>query len=365
MSTSIALPFDQSDLQDYLSTLYEADIQIRDVHPLKDDTDTESIKAFGYGSPLLISFAENGGDVQQVVLHTMSQDRFGHNRHSDRARNLLLDYATFNKLPQHVPAIDVGAFAHNGDLVSLGDTGEFFLIAPFVEGSLYADDLKRIAQTEALGADDESRAIALATYLADIHAIKEDDPVRYKRCIRDLLGHGEGIMGMTDAYPADFALAPPARLEHIEHRCLSWRWRIHENHHRLSQSHGDFHPWNVLFEGDGFTVLDRSRGAWGEPADDLSAMTVNYILFSLRQYGQLQGEWEQLFRLFWEIYLDATSDEQVHDVIAPFYAWRTLVVAHPVWYPNLADSVREALFRFIENVLEAERFDPARVNEYL
>ena len=34
--------------------------------------------------------------------------------------------------------------------------------------------------------------------------------------------------------------------------------------------HGDFHPWNLLFrEGVEFSVLDRSRGEWGEPADDV------------------------------------------------------------------------------------------------
>lgn len=363
------LPFEQTHLENYLSSHYQAVIQVCDVRPLKDDKGaTNTIKSFGYGSPLLITFTQVGKEKERrVVLHTMSKDRFGHNRRSDRARNLLLDFATFNQLPQHVPAIDVGAFAEDGDLISLGSTGEFFLIAPFVDGTLYADDLKRIAQTGELGPDDESRTIALARYLAGIHAEKHPDEARYKRCIRDLLGHGEGIMGMIDAYPADFNLAPPARLEQIEQVCIRWRWRINHHHHRLSQSHGDFHPWNVLFEDQSnkFTVLDRSRGAWGEPADDLSAMTINYILFSLRQYGRLQGSWERLFRTFWEQYLEQSGDQQVREVIAPFYAWRTLVVAHPVWYPNLTESVRKKLFRFIDSVLQTERFDPARVNEYL
>jgi hypothetical protein len=180
---------------------------------------------FGYGSPLLITFTPNDGDEQQVVLYTMSKDRFGHNRRSDRARNLLLDCATFNRLPRHVPAIDVGAFAEDGDLISLGNTGEFFLIAPFVRGVLYADDLKRVAQTGELAPDDETCAVVLARYLAGIHTKKQPDETRYKRCIRDLLGYGKRIMGMTDAYPADFGVAPPARLERIEQRCLSWRWR--------------------------------------------------------------------------------------------------------------------------------------------
>jgi hypothetical protein len=53
------------------------------------------------------------------------------------------------------------------------------------------------------------------------------------------------------------------------------------------------------------------------------------------------------------------------DVIAPFYAWRGLVIASPVWYPNLQAGVRRALFNFILNVLTADRFDPASINRYL
>ncbi|NDJ77305.1 MAG: hypothetical protein GYB65_13715 [Chloroflexi bacterium] len=158
-----ALPFERTHLEDYLSALYQGLVQVHDVRPLKDKNNLDdAIKSFGYGSPLLITFAHNGERVQKIVLHTMSHDRFGHNRHSDRARNLLLDYANFNALPQHVPAIDVGALAEDGGLVSLGHTGEFFLITPFVQGQLYAADLKRIAHTGALIAGDEPRAAALA-----------------------------------------------------------------------------------------------------------------------------------------------------------------------------------------------------------
>ena len=50
--------------------------------------------------------------------------------------------------------------------------------------------------------------------------------------------------------------------------------------------------------------------------------------------------------------------------VAPFFAWRALVVASPIWY-NVAESVRAALLCFIEALLEAPDFDPARTNSYL
>ncbi|TRZ68942.1 MAG: aminoglycoside phosphotransferase family protein, partial [Methanothrix sp.] len=52
-------------------------------------------------------------------------------------------------------------------------------------------------------------------------------------------------------------------------------------------------------------------------------------------------------------------------VIAPFFAFRMLVVASPTWYPLLSDEVRRKLFNFLENLLDEEEFDYKRVNRYL
>ena len=52
-------------------------------------------------------------------------------------------------------------------------------------------------------------------------------------------------------------------------------------------------------------------------------------------------------------------------VIQPFYAWRGLVVASPIWYPNLSDDIRRKLFNFIINVLDTDLFDYSKIAEYL
>jgi len=51
-------------------------------------------------------------------------------------------------------------------------------------------------------------------------------------------------------------------------------------------------------------------------------------------------------------------------VAAPFFAWRALVIASPVWYPALDESLRRKLFDFVQNVLAEKRFDPSRANAY-
>ena len=117
-----------------------------------------------------------------------------------------------------------------------------------------------------------------------MHADKRAEPTLYHRRIRELIGHGECLMGILDSYPHPYPLLPAATARRSSGTMVSWRWRLRERHHRLSRVHGDFHPWNLLFgEGTEFSVLDRSRGEWGEPADDVAALAINYLFFGLRK----------------------------------------------------------------------------------
>ncbi|MEM2961363.1 MAG: aminoglycoside phosphotransferase family protein, partial [Candidatus Bathyarchaeia archaeon] len=110
---------------------------------------------------------------------------------------------------------------------------------------------------------------------------------------------------------------------------------------------------------------DRSRGEWGEPADDLAAMTINYLFYSLQAYGEMKDPFRRLFELFWKNYLDKTGDDEILKVIQPFYAWRGLVIASPIWYPNLTADTRSKIFNFIKNVLKLEKIDTEEINSYL
>jgi aminoglycoside phosphotransferase (APT) family kinase protein len=171
-------------------------------------------------------------------------------------------------------------------------------------------------------------------------------------------------MGLADSYPRH-PLFTPQVLQEIEQRCVTWRWRLKNRTHRLRQVHGDFHPWNILFaSGVDFSLLDRSRGEYGDPADDVTSITLNYVFFSLQRSGRLAGAFGTLFLRFWERYLEKSGDREMLQVVAPFFVFRALVMASPVWYPTLAESARRSLLAFISSVLESPAFDPTQVNAY-
>lgn len=351
-------------LERYLRARFGPDTHLLSYGVIGKASSKGTQKQYGYGTPVKLTFRV-GRRVRSAVLETMKPGPFGHEHMADRAQAMLWDYESYGRLPRHVKALDVGAFTAKHELVSVAEAREFFVLNQWTEGASYHLDLERFLRGGALRTLDRERVKAMARYLTLIHATKRRDADLYRRRLRELIGHGECIMGLTDSYPKRFGFITEELLRTIEEACNRWRWRLRDKTDRLSQVHGDFHPYNVLFRtGTDFAVLDRSRGEWGEPADDVTAMTMNYLLNSLIRWGRLQGPFEVLFRLFWDTYLQASRDKEVTATAAPFFAFRGLVVASPVWYPALSMDVRRSIFRFIRNVLDVPRFEPERTNEY-
>ncbi len=316
-------------------------------------------KGIGYGASFRVELRLSDGKPETLVFRTARANDFDHDRRSDRAKNVLLAYDTFRLIPRHVSALDVGIIGAGGHLHSLRQGGEFYLLTDFAPGSLYAHDLRRIAAEKRITPADPIRCQTLVQYLVSLHAQREDRPAAYTRAIRNLVGDGEGIFGMTDNYPAQVEQAPPARLQAIEARCVEWRWRLRGRERRLTRTHGDFHPFNILFdEQDELALLDASRGCRGDPADDVTCLAINYVFFALEHNGAWQAGLGDLWRRFWREYLDETGDHELLEVAPPFLAWRALVLANPHWYPEMHPGVRDSLLRLVEQALDAARFDP-------
>jgi phosphotransferase family enzyme len=355
---------DTEKVRQYFEGRFGGPVRVLGLSVLGQEPGAGELKGYGYGVPVKVDY-ELDGRRQSAVLETVTPGPFGHEHMADRAQILLWSHGAFNRLPRHVRSLDVGGFSSDGSLVSVGNIDEFFILNEFVPGVGYYCDLERLRDGGDLQDLDLARVDALCDYLGEIHRVRKSDPSLYVRRTRELIGHHECIMGVLDSYPPEFDGLSADILKDIERGLVDWRWRLKGYAHRLRQVHGDFHPWNILFQQDAdFVVLDRSRGEWGDPADDITALTINYLFFSLQRSGRLDGSFATLFSRFWQRYLKATGDDELQAVVGPFFAFRGLVVANPVWYPKLGPGVRVKLLNFVRAVLDRPRFDPACVNEY-
>jgi hypothetical protein len=350
-----------SGLRARLSALFPGST-VTSVVALAPDAGTdETEKDIGYGQPLRVVVTDARGATRQLVFHVERPNDYGHDRRADRAADVLLAWDTFPLVPRHAKALDVGAITSAGELRPLGDADEFYLLTEWAEGEVYADDLRRVARLGRAEPLDVQRAEALAEVLADLHARRDvGPPAAYTRALRDLVGSGEGIAGIVDGYGDGAPGAPRARLDALERACLAWRQRLKHRAERLARTHGDFHPFNLVFAPGARapTLLDTSRGSRGDPADDVTCLSINYLFFGLEHRASWSHGLGELWRAFWRSYL-AKGDPGVLETAAPFFAWRALVVCNPQWYPKLPGDDRDRVLRFAERVLAAERFDPA------
>jgi Ser/Thr protein kinase RdoA (MazF antagonist) len=354
-------------LSRYLASVLGTAVDVLALRSLTDEQHSaDDPKGFGYGVPFEVECLADGVVRSFVVARTRPAQGFGHDYPADRAWQALYGHGAYNSFPRHVRSVDVGVVRESGELVSVGDATEFFQLVEKADGTLYRADLERLLDAPSSHLD-IARAEALANFLAQTHADKRAEPTLYHRRIRELVGHGECLMGILDSYPHPYPLLSAQECEALEAALVSWRWRLRGRAHRLARVHGDFHPWNLLFrEGTDFSVLDRSRGEWGEPADDVSALAVNYLFFGLRksdasdQTGVAQP-FLTLFDRFLSTYLATSGDRELLEVLPPFFAFRALVIAHPRWYPTISEKTRRALIDFAHTMARGSPFDPAGV----
>jgi hypothetical protein len=334
-----------------------------------DDVSRIDISKLGsgvQGAGFLIEM-RTSSTVRSFVVKTLIPEGLGHDYPSDRAAVFLLDLDEYNDLPGHVKAIDVLSEMRDGSIKSVGGGKEYYLLMERAEGDNYFGDLAEFSKKDRLEEKDIKKIEMMTSYLARIHSVKKDSKTLYWRKLRDTVGHGECLMGVFDTYP-DGTLSYE-EMGNIIKRSIDWIIKLKPKYNRLCQIHGDFHPGNIWFpplgKGGDFVLLDRSRGPWGEPADDVTALTINYIFFSVRRHGIVTGPYLEGLTLFFDEYVKVSGDAEIADVVAPFFAFRGAVVANPVFYPELNPEQRRLIFRFIRNVLADERFRIERVNDYL
>lgn len=312
---------------------------------------------------------------ETIVIRTKRPEGFSHDYAADRAASFLIQHNLASKLPKHNKSFDVVGVSKK-ELVSIGDCNEFFHVVEFAEGKPYMGELIGIKKKNLITDLELEKVELLSEYLAEVHKTKFIDKIKskhkiafaksiYRRHLRDCIGHGEMLLGVLDTYPKKLSWMTKKELVRIINMANELREYSKDNYQRLSLIHGDFHPGNILFKGKYFKVLDASRELWGEPADDLTALGINYIWFSIMQNGDFSGNFKDLFEAFWDSYIKKTRDPKINKIAPLFFAFRGVVVSHPLFYKNQSNNCRRKIFNFVVNLLEERKFDIRKINSYL
>lgn len=306
-----------------------------------------------HGTGFIIVLA-NG---KRYVLKTLHGEDLGQNYPADRAQVLLCAHYNYNKLTKHVKSVDVGAFTPRG-LKSVGDMEEFFLVMEEAKGDEYQIDLDRILEKGELTDRDRKRALVLADYLADIHSHKHDDPSLYKRRIREAIGHNELMMGVLDIYPDKVDFATNEELTELVKKGVDWWNKTKHKAHRLSTVHGDFYFSNIAFnDNNELIMMDRSRGEYGEPAEDVACILINNIMYAYRQNAKYEGPFKELNDIFMKRYLEKTNDHEILEVLPLFTIGRSVIIFCPSFNPDIDDKARRQLFDLTMKMADKDKFD--------
>lgn len=327
-----------------------------------------------HGTGYKITFEANG-KKQSIVLRTKRPEGFSHDYAADRIASFLIQHNLASKLPKHNKSIDVVGISKRG-LVSIGNCNEFFHVVELAEGKPYMGELYEIKKKNIVTDLDLEKTKILSDYLAEIHKIKFHNEIRgdnttslaksiYRRHLRDCIGHGEMLIGVLDTYPDKLSWTNKREFAKIVNMANELREDLKGNYKRLSLVHGDFHPGNILFKNKDFEVLDASREIWGEPADDLTALGINYIWFSIMQNGDFSGNFKKLFLSLWNDYLQKTKDYEINYIAPLFFAFRGVVIAHPLFYKEQSNDCRRKIFKFVVNILREKKFDAKKINSYI
>jgi len=365
------LPGDPKIWENFLNSTTGQKVKVLGVEPIERD----KVYAGGLGDTVFIILEGN----KRLVAKVSKAGEMGRDYPEDRARDALWTYRT-SALPRQPKTVSVGSLL-NGKLLPLTFNTEYFVVLQEAPGRSYHLFLSDAMKRGSISQDDKKAALNLSDYLVDIHKVKEpkSSSSLYKRHLIDVVGSAEGIKGVVtylwNSLPEEqFKKLGRSKVEvrkdvlELMKKALEHSDRIEDMTHRSSQIHGDYHPFeNIRFEKypDAYWVLDRSRAEFGEPADDVTAMWMNYFNHALLDKGNYSGKFRELGDSFLENYLKKTNDYEMLKTVQPFFIWRGLVISTPKWYPTTPVDTRNKIFNFMKNVSEVDEFNPKEVNSYL
>ncbi|MEK6914446.1 MAG: hypothetical protein AABW83_02235 [Nanoarchaeota archaeon] len=352
----------EKEIEKYLKNKYKKNIS---------EIKIEKLGSGVFGTGYRLKFKLDNKD-KTLILKSLFKENLGMDHYSDRASSLLEAHDNYNKMESHIKSEDVIAHNNNDSLTSIGDTKEFYILMEEAKGEDLFKDFENIRKSRLLEEKTKNKIKIISDFLVELHKNKHKSTSLYRRKIRDTIGSGCSLIGLLDMHPENaFKQFEKEWLEIIKLSINFWR-KSRNLTHRLSEIHADYHPGNLWFNNNELIILDRSKGRFGEPADDIIAFAINPIMYSLITNQKFEGSFKEIFDLFWNNYFKQTKDKEMRKIMAPYIAFRISVITNPLFYNDeffgsskKANLIRKKLINFALNVLKDKEFDPKKINLYL
>ena len=101
----------------------------------------------------------------------------------------------------------------------------------------------------------------MAGYLASIHRVKRRDADLYRRRLRELIGHGECIMGLTDSYPQQYAFITESSFAPSKRHAIDGDGNCAAKRHDCPRSMG------ISIPGTSYSGGERISRSWTDPGE--------------------------------------------------------------------------------------------------
>lgn len=308
--------------------------------------------------------------TKQIAIRTLKSVNFSHDYPSDRAAYFWIQHESAKDLPSHIKSLGViGVSADSKKVGAIDQYKEFFQVLDWAKGDEYVKDLERILREGKANKNDFRRALILSNYLVKVHKKKvelekEISLSLYKRHSRDCVG-SVFLTDVLDTYPKVIKFVSWEEIYSFVNKIYIFREKIKNSPERLRKIHGDFHPGNIRFlDGNKIEILDASRIIWGEPADDIASLLINYVWYALKETGKFEGNFRKLFEVFWNNYLKKIKDKNIAKYIPLFFAIRSVVLTHPAFF-EAEDKIRRKLFKLAWGLIQTESFSPKQIEVLL
>jgi hypothetical protein len=227
----------------------------------------------------------------------------------------------------------------------------------------YEQDLWELRTLDKARRIDRARAHNLAVALSILHA-ERGHPSGYSRGLTQALSGPDGVPRFAEWLGDGHPILNPDRLEHLEIEIVHWRWLLRDKKHRTCRIHGSLRPDNIFFRGEECLLMEPSFKR-GEPAQDVAAISLRWVLASLSSRGRFEGAARDVWDEFWAAYSTESGDSEILEVIPPFFAREVLELIALNAPDPLSEEMQRILVEFAEVMLAGRPFRPDHLDGIL